>query len=107
MSALNTLVSEAIDVVVHCSRTKAGLRVSEIVCVEDLAGGSDATQFTATEVFSRPRHDLPLAWTGNLPIRAARALRDAGHDARTLLGASSWDERLEPPRFDAKVEGLG
>jgi pilus assembly protein CpaF len=91
MSALNTLVSEAIDVVVHCTRTAAGLRVSEIICVEELAGGPEATQFTTTELFARPRHDLPLAWTGALPVRAARALRDTGHDVRELLDAAAWD----------------
>src|SRR5512134_3084797 len=50
MSALNTLVSEAIDVVVHTSRTHEGLRVSELVAVEDLSA-TDATHFTVTEVF--------------------------------------------------------
>jgi pilus assembly protein CpaF len=92
MSALNALVSEAVDVVVHCARTRAGLVVSEVVCVEDFAGGHDATRFTTTEVFRRARHDEPLTWTGNLPVRAARALRDAGHDLRSLLGAEAWDE---------------
>jgi len=90
LSALNTLVSEAVDVVVHCARTKHGPRVTEIVCVEDLAGGPEATQFTVTEVFGRAGHDAPLAWTGTLPVRAARPLRDAGHDVRSLLGASPW-----------------
>jgi pilus assembly protein CpaF len=88
MSALNSLVSEAVDVVVHCVRGRDGLRVSEIACVEDLAGGVDATQFTVSEVFARPRHDLPMAWTGTLPLRAARPLRDAGYDVRALLGVS-------------------
>jgi pilus assembly protein CpaF len=104
MSALNTLVSEAIDVVVHCARTGSGLRVTEIACVEDLAGGPDATQFTVTEVFARPRHDLPLAWTGELPIRAGRSLREAGHDVRALLGSARWDDRADP-RFETSVEG--
>ena len=85
MSALNALVSEAIDVVVHCARTSHGVRVTEIVAVEDLAAGPDATQFTITELFARPRPELPLAWTGNLPSRATRALRDGGADVRALL----------------------
>ena len=89
LSALNTLVAEAIDVVVHCARTKQGVRVTEIACVEDLAGGSESAQFTVVEVFGRPRHDHPLAWTGNLPSRATRALREAGYDVRALLGAES------------------
>jgi len=95
MSALNTLVSEAIDVVVHCSRTGAGLGVSEIICVEELAGGPDATQFTTSEVFRRPGHDQPLAWTGTMPVRAGRVLRDAGHDPRALLAAETWSHAFE------------
>ena len=85
LGALNTLVSESIDVVVHCTRTAAGPRVTEVVMVEDLQGGLDATQFTVTEVFRRPGPDQPLAWTGNLPVRAVRALADAGHDVRQLV----------------------
>jgi hypothetical protein len=42
-------------------------------------------QFTATELFSRPRPDEGLAWSGNLPLRAARALEEAGYDVRELL----------------------
>ncbi len=93
MAALNTLVSEAIDIVVHCSRTRDGLRVTEIVAVEDLAGGPDATQFTVTDVFARPRGTEPLAWTGNLPVRAGRALREAGFDLHDLLDAGGGRAR--------------
>ena len=85
LAALNTLVSESLDVVVHCTRTPAGPRVTEVAMVEDLAGGAEATQFTLTEVFRRPGPDQPLAWTGELPVRAARPLADAGHDIRRLL----------------------
>ena len=85
LGALNTLVSESIDVVVHCTRTAAGPRVTEVVMVEDLQGGLDATQFTVTEVFRRPGPEQPLAWTGNLPVRAVRALANVGHDVRRLL----------------------
>jgi pilus assembly protein CpaF len=85
LGALNALVSESIDVVVHCTRTVAGPRVTEVVMVEDLQGGLDATQFTVTDVFRRPSSDQPLAWTGNLPVRAARALAGVGHDVRRLL----------------------
>jgi pilus assembly protein CpaF len=105
LSALNSLVSEAIDVVVHCARTKHGLKVSEIVCVEELAGGLDSTHFTVTEVFGRPRLDLPLTWTGNLPVRAARPLREAGHDVRELLGAGSWDQRVEGALLERTLDG--
>ncbi len=33
LSALNSLVSEAIDVVIHCARTPAGPRVTEVIAV--------------------------------------------------------------------------
>ena len=63
----------------------AGPRVTEVVAVEDLVGGAEATQFTVTELFRRAGTDGPLAWTGEMPERAARALADAGHDVRGLL----------------------
>jgi pilus assembly protein CpaF len=85
MSALNTLVSEAVDLVVHCARTRDGIRVTEIVAVEELSVGPDSTQFTVTELFARSRHDLPLQWVGNLPVRAGRMLRESGFDPRALL----------------------
>src|SRR6478752_316801 len=85
MSALNTLVSEAIDLVVHCARTPTGPRVTEIVAVEDLAAGAEATQFTVTELFRRTGPDGRLVWTGQIPVRLDRALADAGYDLRSLL----------------------
>jgi pilus assembly protein CpaF len=87
MSALNSLVSEAIDIVVHCSRTRDGVCVTEIVSVEDLIAGPDSAQFTVTSLFELPQPGAPLQWTGNLPVRATRALREAGFDARRLLDA--------------------
>jgi pilus assembly protein CpaF len=89
LAALNSLVSESVDVVVHCGRTPGGPRVSEVAVVEDLAGGVEATHFTVTEVFRCPGPDQPLAWTGNVPARPTRALADAGYDVRGLLDASS------------------
>lgn len=85
MSALNTLVSEAIDVVVHCSRTPDGPRVTEIVAVEDLAGGADATQFTVTSVFRRDGPVAPLRWSGHVPVRLERLLQQVGIEVRSLL----------------------
>ena len=85
MTALSSLVSEAVDVVVHCARVGGSPRVSEVIAVEEPQTGPDAVQFTATELFSRPRPDEGLAWSGNLPIRAARALEEAGYDVRELL----------------------
>jgi pilus assembly protein CpaF len=100
LAALNSLVSESIDVVVHCTRTAGTPRVTEVVMVEDLQGGLDATKFTVTEVFRRPGPDRPLAWTGNIPVRAARALSDAGHDVRRLL-----DDRADADSGRIEVRG--
>jgi pilus assembly protein CpaF len=88
MTALNTLVSESIDVVVHCARGLHGPRVTEIVAVEDLASGTDSAQFTVTPVFSR-EGDGPLEWTGNVPVRVGHALHDRGQSIHRLLGAAS------------------
>ena len=87
MSALNTLVSEAIDVVVHCARTPRGPQVTEVLAVEDLAGGPDATQFTSTPVFAREGPDAPLLPTGQVPVRLEAHLRRAGVDLATILPA--------------------
>jgi pilus assembly protein CpaF len=88
MAALNSLVSEAIDVVVHCARVGGRPQVTEIACVEELQTGAEGTAFTVTEVFSRERWDAPLTWTGNLPVRARRAFDDAGIDLRAVLDVS-------------------
>jgi pilus assembly protein CpaF len=85
LSALNSLVSEAIDVVVHCQREADRVRVTEILAVEDQQAGPEATAFTTTSLFARRAHDGPLEWTGNLPVRMAGALATAGDDVRDLL----------------------
>jgi pilus assembly protein CpaF len=89
VSALNTLVSESIDVVVHCARTAAGPVVSSILAVEDLTGPSDATQFTVTELFTRTEPTANLSWTGQVPTRLGRRLAEHGQDVRALLGAGA------------------
>jgi pilus assembly protein CpaF len=88
LTALNTLVSESIDVVVHCSRGADGPRVTEIVAVEDLASGAEAAQFTVTPVFAR-QGDGPLVWTGNVPTRLSRSLEGRDRSIRDLLGADA------------------
>lgn len=88
MSALNSLISEAIDIVVHCARTPEGLTVTEVIAVEDQQAGPDATTFTVTELFRRVSPTAPLCWTGNMPIRAGRAIEQAGIDIRRLLDAA-------------------
>ncbi len=87
MSALNSLVSEAVDVVVHCVRTADGPRVGSIVCVEDSAAGAEATNFTATDVFVRSGVDGNLEWSGDLPTRVGRSFADAGIDLHETVGA--------------------
>lgn len=86
-SALTALVSEAVDIVVHCARYDSAMRVTEVLAVEDLQN-VETVAFSATPMFSRPRHDAALAWTGNLPVRAARAFELAGFDVRRLAGAA-------------------
>jgi pilus assembly protein CpaF len=88
LSALNTLVSESIDLVVHCARTPSGPRITEIVAVEDLAGGPDAAQFTVTQLLGLAPSGS-LAWSGNLPVRAGRDLAAAGIDVRSILDAET------------------
>ena len=95
MAALNSLVSEAVDLVVHCDRRRGRPRVTEIVAVEDLQTGPEGTAFTVTELFSRDRWDTPLRWTGQLPLRCRRAFEDAGFDLRGMLDRGAPDGRAE------------
>jgi pilus assembly protein CpaF len=103
MSALNALVSESIDVVVHCARRGDTPVVTEVLAVEELQTGRDATNFTVTELFRRDRANEPLRWTGNLPTRLTRPLEVAGFDVRALL--DTYGEALE--RSAASYLGLG
>jgi pilus assembly protein CpaF len=97
MAALNSLVSESVDVVVHCARESGGPRVTEIIAVEDQAAGFESTQFTVTDLFARPRAGTALEWTGQFPQRAARALQAAGYDLRDLLGVPEQTTRRPAP----------
>ena len=72
VAALNSLVSEAVDLVVHTERGPHGPRVTSITAVEDLTAGPDAVQFTTTELFARSGLHAELVPTGLLPIRAAK-----------------------------------
>ncbi|HET9690852.1 MAG TPA: hypothetical protein VFP61_06845 [Acidimicrobiales bacterium] len=88
-AALSALVSEAVDVVVHCARSAGGrVAVTEVLAVEDLQVGAGSVAFTTTSVFARGRLDGPLRPTGHLPVRAARPLELAGHDVAALT--SGW-----------------
>ena len=86
VTALSALVSEAVDLVVHCVRRGSDLRVTEVLAVEDLQVGTGTVTFTTTSLFARSRFGDPLTWTGNLPVRAARNLELAGFDVRSLAG---------------------
>ena len=90
MSALNSLVSEAVDVVVHCVRTVDGPRVSSIIAVEDLATSPDGGQFTTTELFRRSAGG-PLEWTESLPVRLGRSFAEAGVEIRDALPRPAKD----------------
>ena len=87
VSALSALVSEAVDVVVHCARGRDGeIRVTEVLAVEDLQVAAGTVAFTTTTLFARPRFSDPLRWSGSLPVRAARALELHGFEVRSLTG---------------------
>jgi pilus assembly protein CpaF len=105
LPALSSLVSEAVDIVVHCARRGGTPRVTEVLAVEDLHVGPDTVAFTTTSIWERPRRDGALLWTGNLPVRATRALSLAGYDVRTLVDSAgvggndrrSWAAGSEEP----------
>jgi len=85
MAALNDLVSQAVDLVVHTVRTPQGPRVNQISCVEDLTVEAGGSSFTMTEVFKRSLHTGRLEWTGHIPQRAAEAMANSGIDIRSVL----------------------
>jgi pilus assembly protein CpaF len=96
LPALSSLVSEAVDIVVHCARYGSTPRVTEVIAVEDLHVGPDTVAYTTTSVWERPRRDAGLVWTGNLPVRAARALERAGYDVRALVAGPDATGALRP-----------
>jgi pilus assembly protein CpaF len=88
VAALSALVSEAVDLVVHCARRGGDLRVTEVLAVEDLQVAAGNVAFTTTSVYARPRFGDELRWSGHLPVRAARALELSGFDLRSLVGGA-------------------
>ncbi|MEM9714136.1 MAG: ATPase, T2SS/T4P/T4SS family, partial [Actinomycetota bacterium] len=89
VAALNHLVADSIDVVVHLRRLDGRPRVTEILAVEDLAAGDAASTFTATELFHRPSPAAPLSWTGQVPVRLSRLAGEYGIDLGDVLRAGS------------------
>ncbi|MFP4512117.1 MAG: CpaF family protein [Acidimicrobiales bacterium] len=80
VGALTSLVTEAVDVVVHSARRPGGPVVTSVLAVEDLTGQADLGQFTTTEVFARDHSADNLRWTGNVPVRLRHQFADAGID---------------------------
>ena len=76
-SALTTLVSEAVDLVVFSRRGPDGPQVVEIIAVEDLAGNPESGSFTVTELFNRDNKSRSLAPTGNVSRRMG-SISEAG-----------------------------
>lgn len=89
LSALNNLVSDSVDLVVHTERGPDGPRLTGIVAVEDLVAGPDAVQFTVTDVFTRDPSSGKLEWSGDVPVRAAERMLARGVDARAVLGGTA------------------
>ncbi|MFZ4519062.1 MAG: CpaF family protein [Microthrixaceae bacterium] len=89
VGALNSLVAESVDLVVHTERGPDGPQVSSIVAVEDLAAGAEAVQFTTTEVFTRDRTSAPLLPTGLRPVRVGERLARRGLELRELLATEA------------------
>lgn len=94
--ALSALVSEAVDVVVHCRRCPGGIEVDEVLAVEDLQSGPGSSAFTVTEVFRRHAPGEALQWSGNLPVRAGPAMEAAGFDLLNLLNPAHRPPRPAP-----------
>jgi pilus assembly protein CpaF len=94
MSALNSLISEAVDIVVYCERTADGLRVSEILALEESTAGADSVMFTTTDVFRRNDPTGPLVSTGQIPSRLSKMMERKGFDPRRLIEAASSDTRV-------------
>lgn len=86
VSALNSLVSEAVDIVVHTERGPDGPRVTEMIAVEDLVAGHDSVTFTTTGIFDR-RNGGELLPTGDIPMRATQKMERFGNDVHLLLGS--------------------
>lgn len=85
VAALTSLVTEAVDLVVHSARRPGGPVVTSVLAVEDMAGLADQGQFTTSEIFRRDASTDRLVWTGNIPARLSEQLAEHGVDVRALL----------------------
>ncbi len=85
MSALNSLISEAVDIVVFAERNAGHLQVTEIIAMEEQAAGTDAVAFTTTDLFSRRTPGAALTWSGQVPVRLSRMFERRGLDFRRIV----------------------
>lgn len=90
ISALNALVSESVDIVVHCARVDGTPKVTEIIAIEGQRIGDDAIAFSTSTVYALDVDRVALERTGNVPVRAAAALRVAD----TSLPESAMDAEV-------------
>ena len=90
-AAATQMVSDAVDLVVHCTRLEGRPTVTEVHAVEDPAAGADSTTFTTTPMFVHSPSGLRP--TGLIPGRLAeRAVsRGEGGFRRELPGLDSHD----------------
>ncbi len=95
LSALQGLISESVDVVMHCERTAHGPRVTEVIAVEEMQGASDGTAFTTTELLGRVHSEAELRWTGQVPVRLTRLFESRGLDLTALLHRCNREEETE------------
>ncbi len=98
LSALNQLVSESIDLVVHLQRGADGVFVSGVLAVEEPAGGIDSVQFTATDLFAPPQPGAQSQWTGLVPTRVSEKMTAAGYDLMSLLDAGGHQSVIAEQR---------
>jgi pilus assembly protein CpaF len=87
VTALNALVTDSVDLVVHADRREGPPAVREIVAVEEQQTDASGAAFTVTEVFGR--QDGPLTWTGAMPVRAVARMREVGIDPVALLAGDA------------------
>ncbi len=90
LSALNALVSDSVDLVVHTERAREGPRVTSILAVEDLTAGSEAVNLTTTEVFTRNGQGF-IEWTGLVPSRLRDRMSAHGEDLTSLLDPTGFE----------------
>ena len=78
LGAITQLVAESIDIVVHLWRSPAGVRVTEVVAVEDPTGSGNHAAFETTPLFAHAAGGESPVRTPNASQRVATRLAAAG-----------------------------